>query len=126
MASLVSALIAMGHDEHSATHVAVRIAQDSMPPSRRVVLGTIREATEELSTPQLADLVGLPTTTTSRILEDLAALGIVARSAGTGGPGGAHRWSLGIRAADLWGAVPEAPECFPKCRRDDDHVSQQG
>lgn len=115
IAGLVAALLAMGHDEDSASQLVARIAADSMPPVRRAVLGALRSSPER-STPGVADDIGLPTTTTTRILEDLAALGILERLAGPGGPGGAHRWSLGVRAADLWDAVPEEPECHPKCR----------
>jgi len=86
-----------------------RVAYDSMPSARREVLLVLGTA-EELSTPEVADGIGLPTTTATRVLEDMTALRIVHRSAGAGGLGRAHRWSLGAKGRELWeGADSNAP-----------------
>jgi DNA-binding IclR family transcriptional regulator len=104
VASLLSALMLMGYDEEGAMRMANRVAYDSMPPARREALLTLGTA-EELPIPDIADQIGLPTNTAVRVLEDMAALRIVDRAAGRGGPGGAHRWSLAPHARELWEAA---------------------
>jgi DNA-binding MarR family transcriptional regulator len=118
LAALFGALIAMGYDERGAGMVVTRVAADSIPPTRRAVLATLH-ADGERSGPEIADDIGLPTTTTTRTLEDLAALKLVQRSAGTGGPGAGHRWTLSEPGAELWTAMAEmaeVSECHPKSR----------
>ena len=109
IASLSAALVAIGYDEAGALQLILRVAYDSMPPSRLRTLRLLRPV-DTLSTPQAADSLGLPTTTATRILEDLTALGIVERVAGSGGAGGAHRWRLSDRAMGLWESVEMPPE----------------
>jgi hypothetical protein len=104
VAALAAALMVIGYDEPGALKLVRRVADDSVPPARlrtMHLLGT----TEDLSTPEVADGLGLPTTTTARILEDLTALQVAEREAGGGGPGGAHRWRLSNDARDLWNAT---------------------
>ncbi len=101
LSALVSALSIIGHGEDSALALARRVAADSMPPTRREAVSLLLAA-GELTTPEVADGLDLPKTTTERVLEDLTALKLVERQAGAGGPGRAHRWHVSEKAAELW------------------------
>jgi hypothetical protein len=98
LASLLSGLRVVGLDDEAAWPLVEKVALDSMPATRRRVLEHL-DAVDKTTTKAAATLLGLPTTTTRRVLEDLAAHGVVGRSAGDN------------NTADVW----RLAIAFPKC-----------
>jgi len=72
-----------------------------VPPARLAVLRLLRDA-DPVRTPEISERTGLPTSTCRRVLEDVAAVGLVEREAGPGGRGGADAWALSPEGAALW------------------------
>lgn len=78
-----------------------RIAHDSIPRNRLKVLLDLR-AYGESETTEVAERLGLPTSTTRRLLEDVTALGM------------AQRIKQGIGQADLWALFPDFAALWEK------------
>jgi hypothetical protein len=99
---LLAGLETLGMERATALKIVEEVALDSVPPLRRqaydlVCIWSFRH--EALDTANVAVALGLPTITTRRILEELAAHGLIIRR--SQGPG----------KADLWDAAPwEAEE----------------
>jgi hypothetical protein len=90
---LLAGLDALGAPRASALDVVESVALDSVPPQRRQAYEIVNArtlVTEITTTPQLAAEMGLPTVTVRRILEDLAAYGLIAREGK--GLGKADEW----------------------------------
>jgi primase-polymerase (primpol)-like protein len=91
-----SALITIGVEPDEAHRLTTCVALDSIPQHRRrllrdlVVLGPERRVTTKDASGDL----GLPVRTTERVLEDLAAQGMVLCEAGSKGPGNATQWRI--------------------------------
>jgi hypothetical protein len=99
---LLAGLDALGMDRKRALKVVEDVALDSVPPLRRRAYECVRKYSERHNPVETADVaidLGLPTNTARRILEELAAHGLVIRrSQGKGKP-------------DIWDAAPwEAEE----------------
>lgn len=101
LAGLVQAFVVMGKGEADALGTVLRLAYDCIPPARLAALRLLAEE-DQVRTPDVAERLGLPTSTTRRVLEDLAALGLIEREPGPGGRGGADSWALAPEAAALW------------------------
>lgn len=104
LASLFEGLRLIGVASETAWVLVVKVAFDSMPAQRREVIGHL--ATVETTTAsKAATMLGLPTTTARRTLEDLAAHGVVLREK----DGKADRWRLAeaARAALIVPATSE-------------------
>ena len=97
---LLAGLETLGMDRKKALAVVEDVALDSVPPLRRRAY-TFVEENDNAETTDVATNLGLPTTTTRRILEDLAAHGLISRH--PQGQGKADRWK---RTA--WAAAEEA------------------
>lgn len=93
----------IGLEDRQAWALVTKVAFDSMPAQRRTVIQHL-QAAGETTTKKTAIVLGVPTTTARRTLEDLAAHGVTLRSAGKQ-PGEADTWTL---AAGI--AVPEMSE----------------
>jgi hypothetical protein len=89
---LVAGLDTLKCDRSLALRVVRRVALDCLPPLRRNLLAQLCEQSEPASTTELALAVDVPTVTTKRTLEDLAAYRLVTRI------------SQGKGKADLWQA----------------------
>jgi hypothetical protein len=81
---LLAGLDTLGLERKKALEVVKAVALDSVPPLRRAAYEiidkhNISDATENLTTTDIATTLSLPTTTTRRALEDLAAYGLVER-----------------------------------------------
>jgi len=88
---LLSALEALGVARAEAWLLVERVAFDSMPRIRWQALKVmLKDTSKRWSTSELASLLGYPTTTTRRALEDLAAYRVLQRHAE--GPGHADEW----------------------------------
>jgi hypothetical protein len=128
LASLLEGLRLIGIDGEHAWTLVVKVALDSMPAQRRKVIEHLRSA-ESTTTKEAGTLLGLPTTTARRTLEDLAAHGLVTRTPATE-PGQPDTWSLAgwARATSATGAVPEMSEHPPskKPHTTDDDFSGTG
>jgi hypothetical protein len=86
---LLAGLETLGMDRKKALAVVGDVALDSVPPLRRRAYDFI-ETNDNAETTDVATNLGLPTTTTRRILEDLAAHGLISRH--PQGQGKADRW----------------------------------
>jgi hypothetical protein len=101
---LLAGLDTLGIDRTKALAIVKRVALDSVPPLRRrayncVVKYSTANPPDPVETADVAIDLGLPTNTARRILEDLAAPGLVIRR------------SQGQGKADIWDAAPwEAEE----------------
>ena len=88
----------------------VRVALDSLPDVRRLVLRKLTETPEPLATAKLAQEVQYATATMRRALEDLQALELVLCE--KGGAGRSDRWQLKDQWRDLlhtWFGMGSAP-----------------
>ena len=94
---LLAGLETLGMDRKKALTVVEDVALDSVPPLRRRAYAFI-ENNDNAETKDVATSLGLPTTTTRRILEDLAAHGLIARQ--SEGQGKADRWKRTAWAAE--------------------------
>lgn len=103
LASVLEGLRVIGLDDGRAWALVSKVALDSMPAQRRSVIEHLQTA-GTTTTKQAAVVLGVPTTTARRTLEDLAAHGIVRRTAGEQ-PGEADTWALDDEIA-----VPEMSE----------------
>lgn len=100
--SLALAFKVMGYTEAQAVAYIIKVAQSSIPSIRLRALTLLREAVDEVDTPTVGDEMGLSTDAARRVLEDLAALGMATREAGSGGRDGSHRWWLAEQAREWW------------------------
>jgi hypothetical protein len=84
-----------------------RVAEDTIPGSRKAVLEPLLEAFDPLETSKIAELTSYPTSTARRYLQELAAMRLVDRL--PGGSGKPDRWRLSELAVRLLGqaAPPE-------------------
>jgi Bifunctional DNA primase/polymerase, N-terminal len=91
---LLAGLDTLGVDRTTALNVVERVAMDSVPPLRRAAYEhlcgnvDVTGAPLEAETPDIAQALGLPTTTVRRALEELAAYRLVTRTKG----GKADKW----------------------------------
>lgn len=90
---LLAGLDSLGCDRALALHVVERVALDSVPPLRRRALEWVRQQQAPAETKDVAASLGLPTNTARRVLEDLAAYGLVRRLGQ--GEGRADLWQVG-------------------------------
>jgi hypothetical protein len=90
---LLAGLDVIGCDRAVALRVVERVALDSVPPLRRQALDAVRKQRLPADTKAIAEAIGLPTVTTRRVLEDLAAYGLVVRD--SQGQGHADTWTVG-------------------------------
>jgi hypothetical protein len=72
----------------------LRVAWDSIPPARKIVLNALRNKTSPYT-------AGLPASTTSRAVEDLEAVGLVVRDAVSADPTKQRNVQLSTKAEDL-------------------------
>jgi hypothetical protein len=84
LARLLAGLDTLGVDRALALDVVESVARDSVPPLRRRAFECIDKG-GSMETAQVATALGLPTTTVRRVLEDLAAYGLVLRQSGKKG-----------------------------------------
>jgi len=89
---VVAGLATLGFERADALKVAKRLAHDSVPPTRRKALEFLEGCHLEVKTADVAKALGLPTVTTRRALEDLAAQKLVKRD--PGGERKADHWSV--------------------------------
>ena len=86
---LLAGLDTLGVERKRAIEVVLSVALDSVPPLRRQAYDVVCKY-RDVETADVAIALGLPTNTTRRVLEDLAAYGLVVRR------------SQGQGKADLW------------------------
>jgi predicted ArsR family transcriptional regulator len=107
---MLTGLRLLGVDDDDAWRVTVKVALDSMPATRLQVLDLLLDQYEAVPTTTVAAALGLPSSTTRRVLEDLAAHGAVARI--SQGKGKTDLWNVTDWAASLYrgATVPEKSE----------------
>jgi Bifunctional DNA primase/polymerase, N-terminal/FaeA-like protein len=86
---LLAGLDSLGVDRATAMQVVLSVAHDSVPPQRRRAYEIVQKHSP-VETADVAIDLGLPTTTARRVLEDLAAYGLI------------ERQSQGQGKSDLW------------------------
>jgi hypothetical protein len=88
---LLAGLDTLGVERERALEVVLSVALDSAPPLRRAAYEAVEQRKNvETETSHVATAIGLPTNTARRILEDLAAYGLITRE--SQGPGKADLW----------------------------------
>ena len=105
LAQLLGAFAVVGLTDDEAGALVARVALDSMSKARRAVVelfagtgsGTL------FTSRQVGDAVGLPTGAAGRVLDDLAAHGVVERH--SGGDRDPHRWRASTWLRDRWVAL---------------------
>jgi Bifunctional DNA primase/polymerase, N-terminal len=100
---VLAGLHSIGLDRKTAMTVIEDMALDSTPPLRRHAFELL--STEPLKTRDIAQAMRLPTTTTRRALEDIAAHGLATRERANGEDGkekdgGADLWTVGAEWED--------------------------
>ena len=90
---LLAGLDTLGLERATALDVVEGIAMDSVPPTRRQAYEFLQDiAPADSETAAVAKHMGLPTNTVRRVLEDLAAYGLVERTGQ--GPGKPDLWCI--------------------------------
>ena len=112
LASLLEGLRVIGLEDGPAWQLVTKVALDSMPAPRRKVIEHLIVHTTK-TTKDVATVLGLPTTTARRTLEDLAAHGVVTRK--SAGKGKSDVWALSPATRDDYrvGTVPEMSGNLP-------------
>ncbi len=105
---MLTGLRLIGVDDAEAWRVTTKVGLDSMPASRLRALEFLLGKPQPVPTTTVALELGLPTQTTRRVLEDLAAHGALLRTAQ--GDGRAHEWSVVDWIAELYRAATTVPE----------------
>jgi Bifunctional DNA primase/polymerase, N-terminal/Primase C terminal 1 (PriCT-1) len=119
LASLLEGLRVIGLDDDTAWRLTTKVALDSMPAQRRLAIEHLQRI-RTTTTKDAAVAIGVPTTTTRRTLEDLAAHGVVLRTPG-GQPGEPDTWQL---APTL--TVPETSQLSKNTHTAYDDISGTG
>jgi hypothetical protein len=96
----------IGNDAADTRTLLTKIALDSMPATRQKVVRHLASSKCPSDTKTAALAVGVSEQATRRLLEELAAHDVVARS----GDGSAHRWELSSWARTKWDAIHQATE----------------
>jgi predicted ArsR family transcriptional regulator len=96
---LYVALEAIGID---AAATLVKVGLDSIPSPRREVLRHLLEHGEERTTSHVARALRLPTVSTRRALEELAAHNLLGWRKGGDAKNAAHMWKATETALELW------------------------
>lgn len=100
MQRMLLALRRFGLPEQEQWDVITRVAADSVPGTRMRAFRYIHSRNGVVTTPEVEDAIGLPNTTTKRVLEDLVALGILRSE--HGGQGVAIKWWVNTDVAALY------------------------
>lgn len=106
---LRAALIVIGLSPEEAHKLTARVALDSIPQHRRRLLSNLAVLGPDyrIITKDAAMDLGLPVRTTERVLEDLAAQGMIVHTAGSQGRGNAATWHIAAGWHERWRrAVP--------------------
>ena len=97
---LLTGLRLIGVDEPEAWRVTVKAGLDSMPAARRTALELLVNRADTATTTEVATELDLPNPTTHRVLEDLAAHGLLSRE--SQGQGKADLWQVKPWTAEQW------------------------
>jgi hypothetical protein len=110
---LYAGLSIIGVSELRTKALLAKIALDSIPKIRRLLLQELIKHDIETPTPKLGDAIGYPTETTRRGLEDLAAHHVVSRSEWKGH---VHAWRLNDEFrksfTDISSVLPKSTESY--------------
>jgi len=109
---MLAGLRVIGVDHEEAWRVVVKVGLDSMPALRRKAIELLlTSGGDQRKTSEIATACGLPTSTTLRVLEDLAAHAVIQRYSG-GGQGKADHWQIAAWTAAQYQAAtsPETSE----------------
>jgi len=89
-----------------------QVAIDTISRTRWAIIETLLGQTEPIETAAVATLVGLPTSTTKRHVEDLVGLGLLVGD--KPGVGKANKWSVSVLCADLVSRSLTSPQNSPR------------
>jgi hypothetical protein len=106
LAQLHRGFTLIGNDGADTRHLLTKIALDSMPATRQKVVRHLASSKCPTETKTAALAVGVSEQATRRVLEELAAHDVVARS----GDDRAHRWELSSWARTKWNAIHQKTE----------------
>ena len=103
---LLAGLDSIGVNRDDAWRVVSQVAVDCIPALRFAALCALNRRAGQVTTKEIAEAIGYPTTTARRALEDVHAHGLVSRHGGE--QGSADRWNLESWASErLNHAIPE-------------------
>lgn len=108
LAKLLAALTLLGVDWQTAHTVVLKVALDSMPQLRRIILEHLAQNVGQHTTTEISISAGYPTQTTRRALEDLFSYQVIGRE--SGGEGKADKWQVTEMALKLYRAALTFPE----------------
>jgi len=109
---LYGALGAIGVDDATRWAVVVRVALDCAPAIRRPLMEALLKNTRETRTSEIASVVGMVTKTASRQLDDLALLGIAARTKRSTADNAPDFWEASKWLRDYWPTLPEVGQRY--------------
>ncbi|HLN06153.1 MAG TPA: hypothetical protein VK217_07740 [Acidimicrobiales bacterium] len=103
LTQLVSGLLAIGIERAEIGRLVLKVALDGMPKARRMIVEHLLGMPVGMAprSSAIADILGLPTSATTRALEELAAHGVVERNAS----GNVHCWSAPAWLTERWTAL---------------------
>lgn len=101
LAQLYRGLLWIGLDDHAAWQTVARVAVDSIPKLRGLVLRSLIDLDQPAPTSRIAGIVDHPTMSTRRALEELDAHHVVDRL-GDEGQGRTYTWTLTREARAVW------------------------
>jgi hypothetical protein len=99
---LTLCLYAIGLDRRKVQRTIRKLALDSIMPTRRRALEVVLRSEEPMPTSTIAMTIGLPTKTTRRVLEDLAAHRLVEWRKTSDAGNATHEWWASELTLDLW------------------------
>ena len=103
---------------------AFGVARDSIPTVRLLVMDALAAATDYLKTSRVSEVIGYPTMTARRTLEDLAALGVVTIQKAEG-QGQADLWRLSDSATERMSQAL-LPEANPDTEKESVTATSEG
>jgi hypothetical protein len=106
---LALCLYALGLDRAHVQAALRRLAFDSIPPTRRLALEHLLASHEHKKSSDVAMAIGLPTATVTRVLEDLAAHGLLHRRKTGEAVNAPNEWWPSARARALYKRAVEEP-----------------
>jgi DNA-binding MarR family transcriptional regulator len=119
LARLLTGLRLIGAGERDAWAATVKTGLDSIPAARWRALRLLLEV-EAPTTTEVATALGLPNPTAHRVLQDLAAHGVIGRE--SQGTGRADRWWLRRYTAELYRAATSSEKSEPSISNYPDHT----
>ncbi len=124
LTTLMTAFRLVGYGSAEADYALIyKIGMDSIPHKRRAVLEFLMGEEDAVDVASVASVIGYPSNSTRRVLEDLAGLGLV--KCQQYGPGNADDWQLGELGRELLMKAQPIPETIRRIFFDEGSVPEK-